>query len=70
MPTLLYVKPRLDTEAVITAAETINASLFKDNLIVDDPKENPSAELDWYASKMLICDAVLIQCLAEDQNAG
>ena len=67
-PTLLYVKPSLDTEAVITAAETINSSPFMDNVIVDDPRENPSAELDWYASKMLISDAVFIQCLADDQS--
>ena len=66
-PTLLYIKPSLDTEAVITAAETLRDSDFRDNIIVDDPKENPSPELDWYASKILISDAVLIQLLANNE---
>ena len=64
---MLYIKPSLDTEAVITAAETLRDSDFRDNIIVDDPKENPSPELDWYASKILISDAVLIQLLANNE---
>ena len=69
-PTLLFVKPPIETEAVITAAQTIAASYFGDGLILDDPKEDPSPELSWYADKIMVSDAVLIQLLAENERGA
>ncbi len=67
-PTLLYIKPPLDTEAVITVAEFIKSSVFGDSLFLDDPKENPSPTLEWYAGKIRTCDAVLVQLLSPHER--
>ncbi len=69
-PTLLYVQPPLDTESVIAVKEALQSSLFGDSLIADDPRENPSPTLDWYAEKLLTADAVLVQLLSNDQSGN
>lgn len=68
MPALLYIKPPLDTEAVIATAGILQSSIFADSLVVDDPRENPSPTLEWYAEKIRTADAVLVQLLATDQR--
>lgn len=67
-PSLLYVKPPLDTEAVISTANDLSSSIFGEALIVDDPRENPSPTLEWYAGKIRIADAVLVQLLADNHR--
>ena len=66
-PTVLYVKPPIDTDAVIAASLELESSPFQHNIILDDPNENPSPTLDWYATKIGEADAVLCHLLAENQ---
>ena len=66
-PTLLYVKPSHDTDSVISVREAISLSVFSHSLILDDPRENPGATLEWYADKISHADAVLIHLLSDDQ---
>ena len=68
LPTLLYIKPSIDTDAVIGTSEVLGSSIFAESLIIDDPRENPSPTLEWYAGKIRIADAVIVQLLAEDQR--
>jgi len=67
-PTLLYLKPSLATDAVIEAEEVLRASMFGKSLIVDDPIENPSPSLEWYAEKLRISEAVVVHLLSHDQK--
>ena len=67
-PTLLYVKPPLHTEAVISCDETLRQSRFGDSVTIDDPVENRSPTLDWYAGNIGFSDAVLVHLLAADQT--
>ena len=67
LPTALYVKPPINTDAVIAATETIENSIFGESLIIDDPVENPSPTLEWYAGKLGIADAVLFHLLGDNQ---
>lgn len=67
LPILLYMKPSLETDAVISTSEILRYSIFGSSLIVDDPKENPSPTLAWYADAIQKTDAVLIHILADDQ---
>ena len=67
-PTLLYVKPPVNTDAVITTTNVLNDSIFGNSLVVDDPIENPSPTLDWYAHKLGEADAILCHLLANDQK--
>ena len=68
-PTLMYVKPPVNTDSVIKLQEQFNYTPFGESIIVDDPKENPSQILDWYAEKMLDADCVIVQFLSWD-HAG
>jgi hypothetical protein len=65
-PTLLYLKQPVDTEASIGLSETLNQSLFRRSLIVDNPKDNPSSPLTWYAEKVRDSDAVLVHLLSTE----
>ena len=67
LPTLLHIRPALDVETVVSIHETLGRSIFGEGLLVDDPKENPSPSLDWYADKLVTADAVLVQLLSEEQ---
>ena len=64
--TLMYVRPPTPTEAVISCIEAFDETSFG-NFIHDDPNENQSPTLDWYASNLTVADAVLVHLLAEDQ---
>ena len=66
-PTLLYVKPPLDTDSVITIGESIRQSVFASSFIVDDPNDNSGARLDWYAEKICDADAVLVHLLSNEE---
>ena len=68
-PTLLYVKPPLNTDSVIAVREEFKRSLFSDSLIVDDPTEYSSQILEWYADKILIADAVVVHLLSAEHVA-
>ena len=65
-PTLLYVKPPLDTDSVIAIGETIRQSVFASSFIVDDPNDNRGAGLDWYAETICDADAVLVHLLSNE----
>ncbi len=68
-PTLLYVKPRYDSDSVLAVRERISESVFARSPILDDPRENDGATLEWYADKISEADVVLIHLLA-DNNEG
>ncbi len=67
-PALLYARPALDTEAIIETSEFLRRSIFRNYLIIDDPKENPSPTMEWYAEKVHEVDAVLVHLLADNQR--
>ena len=66
LPTLLYVKPPADTEAVIVTWEHLQKSEFRDSLFVDDPRESAAPTLEWYAEKIKLADAVVVHLLAAE----
>ena len=68
VPTLLYIKPPINPEAVIATHGKLQDSIFGDSMITDDPIENPSVSLDWYASKLATADAVLCHLLGTHQK--
>lgn len=68
LPTLLYVKPPVNTDAVIVTLEDLQTSEFKESLIVDDPRENPAQTLEWYAEKISLADAVIVHLLADEHR--
>ena len=65
IPVLLYVKPPHSTETVTITMNTLYGSRFGHSLIVDDPVENPSATLEWYANNIAMADAVLCHLLGD-----
>jgi len=67
-PSLLYLKPSIDTDAVIGVGQALTSSRFGEALVVDDPKENLSPTLEWYADKIRAADAVLVQLLADNHR--
>ena len=67
-PTLLYVKPPINTESVIATANVLDESIFGNSTVVDDPIENPSPTLDWYAHKLGEADAILCHMLSNDHE--
>ena len=67
-PRLLYVKPGWNTDSVITTEELLRSSEFRGGLYVDDPNENPSQLLDWYASEATAADAVIVHFLSDDHK--
>ncbi len=69
-PTLLYVRPPLDTESVNATTTLLSSSFFQQSIKLDDPNENPSPTLDWYASNLTEADAVLLHLLAPDQKGS
>ena len=66
-PSLLYVKPAIETDAVVNVQELLMTSAFSNNLIIDNPKDNPSPSLEWYAEKIRFCDAVIVHMLSSTQ---
>ena len=67
-PMLVYVKPPIDTEAVIAVGDALQKTIFRDSIITDDANENPSPTLDWYAGKLGSADAVLCHLLGDQQT--
>ena len=66
LPQLLYVKPPVNTTSVLRTDEVISSSVFGQSYIIDDPLDNPSAPLDWYAEQVMIADAVIIHLLGKE----
>ena len=66
-PVLLYVKPPVNTNAVITTSDVIDNSIFSNSIITDDPVENAYSTLEWYAGTLGIADAVLCHLLGNNQ---
>ena len=66
-PTLMYMKPPLNSDSVIAIQEGFRKSIFSESIIVDDPNEYSSQILEWYAEKLLTVDAVVIHLLGDDQ---
>lgn len=67
-PTLVYVKPPINTTSVISIQEEFKNSAFGRSTVVDDPKEYKSPTIEWYAEKLLIADAVVIHLLSTDHD--
>ena len=65
-PTLLYVKPPLNTDSVIAVQEELKRSLFSKSIVVDNPDEYSSQTLEWYADKILTADAVVVHLLSAE----
>lgn len=68
LPTLLYVKPPVNTEAVIMTLDHLEGSEFGESLFVDDPRENAAPTLEWYAGKINLADAVIVHLLADEHR--
>ena len=68
LPTILYIKPPLPTNAVTATEEILRSSKFGNALRVDDPSENPMPGLDWYAQEMATADAVVVHLLGEEHD--
>ncbi len=68
IPVLLYVKPPHPIEVVTAAMDTLDSSRFGQSMIVDDPAENPSPTLDWYANNIAKADAVLCHLLGDQHR--
>ncbi|MDP2675259.1 MAG: hypothetical protein Q8Q00_10175 [Dehalococcoidia bacterium] len=69
-PALLYARPQLDTDAVIATAEFLEGSMFGSYLTMDDPRENPSPTMEWYAEKINAVDATIVHLLADNQRSA
>ena len=67
-PTIMYLKPPVESDPVIATVDLLHTSIFQDSVILDDPKENPFPTIDWYASHLGSVDAVLCHLLATNQN--
>ena len=67
LPTLMYIKPPLNSDSIISVQEEFRKSAFEESVIVDDPNEYSSQTLDWYAEKLLTADAVVVHLLGTDQ---
>ena len=67
-PTLFYVKPKVMTTSVIDVIEHFKTSIFCESLVIDDPKDNPSPSLDWYAEQLTTADAVIVHLLSTDHT--
>ena len=65
-PTLLYVKPGINTSSVFGTVELLRTSLFGNSLVIDDPLDNPSPSLDWYADQLTKADAVIVHLLGNE----
>ena len=63
-PTLLYVKPPLNSDSVIAIQEEFKRSLFSESIVVDDPNEYSSQILEWYTDKIMTADAVIVHLLS------
>ena len=67
-PILFYLKPPINTDAVVETTEALYGSIFGDAMLIDDPLENPSPTLDWYAGNLNMADAVVCHLLGHHQT--
>ena len=65
-PTLIYMKPPLNTDSVLAVQEEFGRSIFQHSLIIDDPNEYSSQILQWYVEKLLSADAAVVHLLSSD----
>ena len=66
-PTLMYLKPPSNSDSVLATMEELKQSIFSDSIIIDDPNEY-SPQLDWYAEKLLLADAIVVHLLSTDHT--
>lgn len=64
VPTMLYLKSRIDTDASVALSHRLQASSVFKNLVIDDPIEIPSETLEWYVQSIQRCDAVVAHLLS------
>ena len=69
-PSLLYLKAPEDTTASIRLTRAIQASYFCESLVLDNPKDNPSGTLNWYAAKVRDADAIVAHLLSDKQHGA
>ena len=67
LPTLLYVKPPIDTPSVLRTVESLQTSVFGESLIIDNPSDNPAPVADWYAEQLKAADAVIVHLMSSEQ---
>jgi len=65
-PSLLYLKSRIETEASIDLSRRLAKS--KIPLVIDDPQENNSQPLTWYAQNVFGSLAVVAHLLDDDRD--
>ena len=67
-PTLMYIKPPLNSDSVLAVQDEFSRSIFHDSIIVDDPNEYSSQILQWYVEKILAADAVVVHLLSTEHS--
>jgi len=67
-PSLFYLKQPYDTDASLTLTETLELSTFAEGLFIDNPKDNPTSTLNWYAEKIRDSDGLVVHLLAHVQE--
>ena len=67
-PTLMYIKPPLNTDSVLAVQGEFSRSIFQNSVIVDDPNEYSSQILQWYVEKILASDAVVVHLLSTEHS--
>ena len=69
-PTLLYIKPPINTTSVLRTVDAAKASKFGQALVIDDPRDNALPTLDWYSEQLMTADAVMIHLLSQEHVDG
>ncbi len=69
-PALYYLKQPFDSDESLALTRMLEASMFSEQLLVDDPKENPSPSLNWCAEKIRDADAVVVHLLSPDHDGN
>ncbi len=67
-PSLLHLKAPEETTASLRLTRAIEASYFCDSHVPDNPKDNPSGTLNWYAEKVRDADAIIAHLLSDEQR--
>ena len=69
-PLLLYLKAAEETTASLHLTRAIGESYFGDSHIPDNPRDNPSGTLNWYAEKVRDADAIIAHLLSNEQRGA
>jgi hypothetical protein len=67
-PSLYYLKQPIDTYPSVRLTEALQDSFFSQGLFTDNPKDNPSSTLLWYAEKIRDSDAVVVHLLSPEHE--